>query len=169
MPKRPQLILNLSANAQNFLYRPIILSHWYLTSTRICFNPQVLFLRIYSKIMLFQQFTALVTLVVFALQGAMALPHPASDHAQDLVDNTSESTGKTLGSLVGSVAPEALVDGGIEGAGGTLTHPDGVASHDAVDGVLGETGGALGLTAAPLVPASFKDAAIEGAGGIAPP
>ncbi|KAF8805833.1 hypothetical protein BYT27DRAFT_7339566 [Phlegmacium glaucopus] len=65
--------------------------------------------------MLFQQFTALVTLMVFALpQGVMALPHPANA--------ASETAGKTLGSLARFFAPDNVKNEAraIMGAGGML-------------------------------------------------
>ncbi|KAF8799898.1 hypothetical protein BYT27DRAFT_7263512 [Phlegmacium glaucopus] len=72
----------------------------------------------YSKIMLFQQFTALVMLMVFALQGATAFPHAARADPQDLVDSIAGNAGTVFGSLAGSLVPANAKDAAIKAAGG---------------------------------------------------
>ncbi|KAF8799896.1 hypothetical protein BYT27DRAFT_7263510 [Phlegmacium glaucopus] len=117
----------------------------------------------------------------------MALPHPASDHAQDLVDNTSETAGKTLGSFAGSFAPDDVKGEVITGAGGmlfqqfiaivslivfapqgadTLVNPADADSQDLVDNLSDNAGATLGKVGGSLVPDNVKDEVITGAGGM---
>ncbi|KAF8799884.1 hypothetical protein BYT27DRAFT_7263502 [Phlegmacium glaucopus] len=121
--------------------------------------------------MLFQRFTTLIALMVFASQGAIALPHPATgDDPQGLRDNVLDNAGKASGTIWSSVVPANMNDESIKAAGGaTLPHPASDASQGLTDKVFDNAGKASGTVWGFVIPANMNDEAIKAAGGIVPP
>ena len=73
--------------------------------------------------MLFQKLSAFAALmVVFALQGAMALPQPgSSDGTSSILDNLEENGGTAAGVVIGKVIlPKKTTDAGVKAVGGSI-------------------------------------------------
>jgi len=72
--------------------------------------------------MLFQKLSAFAALMVFALQGAMALPQPgSSDGTSSILDNLEENGGTAAGVVIGKVIlPKKTTDAGVKAVGGSI-------------------------------------------------
>ncbi|KAF8799885.1 hypothetical protein BYT27DRAFT_7263503 [Phlegmacium glaucopus] len=76
--------------------------------------------------MLFQKFTVLAALMVFASQGAIALPYPASDDSQGLTDNLTENAADLkisraeIENIIGRAASSSKLAGCLLGGAGML-------------------------------------------------
>ena len=70
--------------------------------------------------MSFQRFTVLVTLMLFASQGATAAPLPGSPGTPSAADNILKNIGLAGGTVWGIVTPSQLKDESIKAAGGIV-------------------------------------------------